>query len=164
MSTYTNNLNLIKPDYDDDIDVAQLNNNSDVIDTQITNIINVNDTQNTHISKLDERVTKLENKVYPDLPLTYGNLTSDYYEAVDCAPTQEELNAVEKQQLLQQVKTVNDQITELDVAVMCDNGDDTTDIIVDGNVLTMTSDELDAYHTEVMNLRSDILNRIKELK
>lgn len=88
----------------------------------------------------------------------------DYYEIVDCTPTQEELNAVEKQQLLQQVKTVNDQITELDVAVMCDNGDDTTDIIVDGNVLTMTSDELDAYHTEVMNLRSDILNRIKELK
>lgn len=88
----------------------------------------------------------------------------DYYEIVDCTPTQEELNAVEKQQLLQQVKTVNDQIAELDAAVMCDNGDDTTDIIVDGNVLTMTADELDAYHTEVMNLRSDILNRIKELK
>ena len=88
----------------------------------------------------------------------------DYYEIVDCTPTQEELNAAEKQQLLQQVKTVNEQIAELDVAVMCDNGDDTTDIIVDGNVLTMTSDELDAYHTGVMNLRSDILNRIKELK
>lgn len=77
MSTYTNNLNLIKPDYDDDIDVAQLNNNSDVIDTQITNIINVNDTQNTNISKLDGRVTTLENKTYPYLPLTGGNLTGD---------------------------------------------------------------------------------------
>lgn len=77
MSTYTNNLNLIKPGYDDDIDVAQLNNNSDVIDTQITNIINVNDAQNTNISKLDGRVTTLENKTYPYLPLTGGNLTGD---------------------------------------------------------------------------------------
>lgn len=89
---------------------------------------------------------------------------SDYYEVVDCTPTQAELNAVERQQLLQQLKTVNDQISELDVAAMCDSGTDTTDIVVDGNVLTMTSDELDAYHTEVINLRADILNRIKELK
>ena len=88
----------------------------------------------------------------------------DYYEVVDCTPTEAELNAVEKQQLLQQLKTVNDQISELDVAVMCDSGNDTTDIVVDGNVRTMTSEELDTYHTEVMNLRSDILNRIKELK
>lgn len=88
----------------------------------------------------------------------------DYYEVVDCTPTQEELNAQEKQQLLQQLKSVNEQISELDVAVMCDNGDETTNVIVDGDVQTMTSDELDAYHTEVMNLRADILNRIKELK
>lgn len=88
----------------------------------------------------------------------------DYYEVVDCTPTQEELNTVEKQQLLQQLKTVNAQISELDVAVMCGSGNDTTDIVVDGNVLTMTSDELDAYHIEVINLRSNILNRIKELK
>lgn len=88
----------------------------------------------------------------------------DYYEVVDCTPTQEELNTVEKQQLLQQLKTVNAQIRELDVAVMYDGGNDTTDIVVDGNVLTMTSDELYAYHIEVINLRSNILNRLKELK
>lgn len=159
MSTYTNNLNLIKPDYDDDIDVAQLNNNSDVIDTQITNIINVNDTQNTNISQLDERVTRLENKI-----LTHSNLTGDYYEIADCTPTQEELNAQEKRQLVQELKHVNEQISELDVAVMCDNGDDTTDVIVNGEVQTFTSDELDDYHTQMMNCRAEILARMKELK
>lgn len=70
MSTYTNNLNLIKPGYDDDIDVTKLNNNSDVIDTQITNIINVNNNQNA-------RLTALENKTYQYLPLTGGTVTGD---------------------------------------------------------------------------------------
>ena len=68
MSTYTNNLNLIKPGYDDDIDVAQLNNNMDVLDTQVSNAITVNDDQN-------RRLTDLENKTYPYLPLTGGTMT-----------------------------------------------------------------------------------------
>lgn len=153
MSTYTNNLNLIKPDYDDDIDVAQLNNNSDVIDTQITNIINVNDAQNTNISQLDERVTKLENKI-----LTRRNLTGDYYEIVDCTQTQE------KRQLVQELKHVNEQISELDVAGMCDNGDNTTDAIVNGEVQTFTYDELYDYYTQMINRRAEILARMKELK
>lgn len=88
----------------------------------------------------------------------------DYYEVVDCTPTQNELNAVERQQLLQRLKTVDEQISALNVAAMYDSDNDTTDIVVDGNVLTMTPDELGAYHTEVINLRADILNRIKELK
>lgn len=68
MSTYTNNLNLIKPGYDDDIDVAQLNNNMDVLDTQVSNAITVNDDQN-------RRLTDLENKTYQYLPLTGGTMT-----------------------------------------------------------------------------------------
>lgn len=70
MSTYTNNLNLIKPGYNDDIDVAQLNNNMDVLDTQVYNVITVNDNQN-------RRLTDLENKAYPYLPLTGGTVTGD---------------------------------------------------------------------------------------
>lgn len=88
----------------------------------------------------------------------------DYYEVVDCTPTQEELNAMEKKRLLVQLQDVNNQIKELNVAVMFDSGDDTTDVIIDGNVLTMTSEELNSYHAEIMNLRSELLNRIKELK
>ena len=96
MSTYTNNLNLIKPGYDDDIDVAQLNNNMDVLDTQVSNAIAVNDDQNRRLTALDNtvntldtrvsnaikvnddqnrRLTTLENKTYPYLPLTGGTMT-----------------------------------------------------------------------------------------
>lgn len=88
----------------------------------------------------------------------------DYYEVVDCTPTQEELNASKKGELLTQLQDVNTQITELDVASMCDNGDDTTDVVINGEIVTMTSEELDDYHTNIMNLRANILNQIKELK
>lgn len=88
----------------------------------------------------------------------------DYYEVVDCTPTQEELNANKKQQLLVQLKDVNTQIQELDVASMCDNGDDTTDVVINGELVTMASDELDDYHTNIMSLRTNILQQIKELK
>lgn len=88
----------------------------------------------------------------------------DYYEVVDCTPTQAELNAVKKGELLTQLKDVNTQIQELDVASMCDNGNDTTDVVVNGELVTMTADELDDYHTNVMALRANILQQIKELK
>lgn len=88
----------------------------------------------------------------------------DYYEVVDCTPTQAELNAGKKAELLTQLKDVNTQITELDVASMCDNGDDTTDVVVKGELVTMTAEELDDYHTNVMALRANILQQIKELK
>lgn len=88
----------------------------------------------------------------------------DYYEVVDCTPTQAELNAGKKAELLTQLKDVNTQIQELDVASMCDNGDDTTDVVVNGELVTMTAEELDDYHTNVMALRANILQQIKELK
>lgn len=88
----------------------------------------------------------------------------DYYEVVDCTPTQEELNAGKKAELLTQLKDVNTQIQELDVASMCDNGNDTTDVVVNGEVVTMTGEELDDYHTNIMALRANILQQIKELK
>lgn len=90
----------------------------------------------------------------------FGN----YYEIVDCTPTQEQINASKKCELLVQLKDVNTQIQELDVASMCDNGDDTTDVIINGDVVTMTADELDDYHTNIMALRANILQQIKELK
>lgn len=88
----------------------------------------------------------------------------DYYEVVDCTPTQAELNAGKKAELLTQLKDVNTQIQELDVASMCDNGDDTTDVVINGELVTMTAEELDDYHTNVMALRANILQQIKELK
>lgn len=88
----------------------------------------------------------------------------DYYEVVDCTPTREALNASKKAELLNQLKDVNTQIQELDVASMCDNGDDTTDVVVNGELVTMTAEELDDYHTNVMALRANILQQIKELK
>lgn len=88
----------------------------------------------------------------------------DYYEVVDCTPTQAELNAEKKAELLTQLKDVNTQIQELDVASMCDNGNDTTDVVVNGELVTMTAEELDDYHTNVMALRANILQQIKELK
>lgn len=88
----------------------------------------------------------------------------DYYEVVDCTPTQTELNTAKKGELLNQLKDVNTQIQELDCASMCDNGDDTTDVVVNGELVTMTADELDDYHTNVMAERANILQQLKELK
>ena len=88
----------------------------------------------------------------------------DYYEVVDCTPTEAEMNANKKAELLVQLKDVNTQIQECDVASMCDNGNDTTDVVVNGELVTMTSDELDDYHTNIMALRANILQQIKELK
>lgn len=38
MATYTTNLNLIKPDYEDQADIADLNDNFEIIDTSISNL------------------------------------------------------------------------------------------------------------------------------
>lgn len=67
---YTNTLKLSKPSYSDDIDVEVLNTNSDIIDSQIENIKNINTTQ-------DSRLSALENKTYPYLPLEGGTVTGD---------------------------------------------------------------------------------------
>ena len=88
----------------------------------------------------------------------------DYYEVVDCTPTEEQLNASKKAELLVQLQNVNTQIQELDVASMCDNGDKTTDVVLNGDVITMTEEELDDYHTSIIMLRANILQQIKELK
>ena len=88
----------------------------------------------------------------------------DYYEVVDCTPTDEENKAVRKSELLSQLQNVNTELTELDVAVLCDNGDDTTDVVINNDIITMTSDELDEYHTAKMQERANILSELKALK
>lgn len=88
----------------------------------------------------------------------------DYYEVVDCTPTEEENKAVKKSELLSQLQTVNTELQELDVAVLCDNGNDTTDVVINNDVVTMTSDELDDYHTAKMQERAKILGELKALK
>lgn len=88
----------------------------------------------------------------------------DYYEVVDCTPTQQQQNNVRKCVLLQQLKSVNDELQELDVAMMCDNGDDTVTVVIDDVVTTITSDEMDEYHTNKMQERVNILEAIKEIQ
>ena len=88
----------------------------------------------------------------------------DYYEVVDCTPTQQQQNEVKKSELLQQLQDVNAQLQELDVAMMCDNGDDTTTVVINNVVTTMTSDEIDAYHTNKRQERVNILNEIKGIQ
>lgn len=88
----------------------------------------------------------------------------DYYEVVDCTPTEQQQNEVRKCALLQQLKSVNDELQELDVAMMCDNGDDTVTVVIDDVVTTMTSDEIDEYHTNKMQERVNILEAIKEIQ
>lgn len=88
----------------------------------------------------------------------------DYYEVVDCTPTEQQRNAVRKSELLSQLQAVNTDLQELDVAVLCDNGDDTTDVVINNDVITMTSEELDEYHTTKMQERVKILTELKALK
>lgn len=88
----------------------------------------------------------------------------DYYEVIDCTPTEEQNKAVKKSELLQQLQDVNAELQELDVAMMCDNGDDTTDVVIRGNVITMTSDDIDQYHTTKMQERVNILHELKEVQ
>lgn len=88
----------------------------------------------------------------------------DYYEVVDCTPTQQQQNATRKAELLVQLQDVNTELQELDVAMMCDNGNDTTDVVINGNVATMTGDEIDAYHTNKMQERVNILKELKALQ
>lgn len=88
----------------------------------------------------------------------------DYYEVVDCTPTQQQQNEVKKSELLAQLQEVNTQLQELDVAMMCDNGDDTTTVVIDNVVTTMTSEEIDQYHTNKMQERVNILKELKALQ
>lgn len=88
----------------------------------------------------------------------------DYYEVVDCTPTEQQMNETRKGELLQQLQRVNAEIQELDVAVMVDNGDDTTDVVINGVVRTLSSDDLDEYHTTKFQERVNILNELKALQ
>lgn len=88
----------------------------------------------------------------------------DYYEVVDCTPTEQQQKEVKKSELLVQLQDVNTELQELDVAMMCDNGNDTTDVVINGNVTTMTGDEIDEYHTNKMQERVNILKELKELQ
>lgn len=88
----------------------------------------------------------------------------DYYEVVDCTQTKQQQDATRKEELLVQLQDVNAQLQELDVAMMCDNGDDTTTVVINNVVTTMTSDEIDAYHTNKMQERVNILNEIKGIQ
>ena len=309
----TTYLKLTKPTYNDAIDVEVLNNNSDILDTEINKIKNIDNTQNSKLSDHDNRITTLESKTYPYLPLTGGTISGnlevsdnlnvigtliyknrevqrlytitdesikstdlkslasswtggmevsgDYYswklfqdpvtlwtelyvfvnnsygdiwyklktpvkwksanstfitmtesrsispaimindnvitwvnsdtfytfsrERVEqmyifcgyasevynprkasalCIYDDETAKATKVHNLTHELKQVNDTLNELNVAVMCDNGDDTTDVIINGEVSTLSSDEVDDLYTTANNRRSEIIKRLKEIK
>lgn len=71
MSTYTENYNLVKPSYDKDIDVQDINNNMDAID----NIINGLDfVQNAFTDESGLHLNKRDGDII-DIPLDYLKLT-----------------------------------------------------------------------------------------
>ena len=91
----------------------------------------------------------------------------DYYEVVDCTPTQEERDAMEKQQLQQQIKEVTSELAQLQGASVCavSVDDDTEyDIIKDGELVTLNETEMQAYYDELTDKRNDLVARYKELK
>lgn len=71
MSTYTKNYKLIKPSYDEDIDVQDINNNMDAIDNTINGLDFV---QNAFTDKNGLHLNKRDGGVI-DIPLDYLKLT-----------------------------------------------------------------------------------------
>lgn len=88
----------------------------------------------------------------------------DYYEVVCCTPTEEQTQQVKKSELLVQLQDVNKELQELDVAIMRDNGDNTTYVVINGIVQTLSSEDLDEYHTAKMQERANILEELKALQ
>lgn len=76
MSTYTKNYKLIKPSYDEDIDVQDINNNMDVIDNTINGLNFVqNAYKDNHVLHLNKRGGSVIDIPLNYLPLTGGRLT-----------------------------------------------------------------------------------------
>ena len=61
MATQTTNLNLVKPSYDDNADIAVINNNMDMIDNYSVSIDRQIGNVNTEIINLKGRVSQIEN-------------------------------------------------------------------------------------------------------
>lgn len=76
MSTYTKNYKLIKPSYDEDIDIQDINNNMDVIDNTINDLDFVqNAYKDNHVLHLNKRGGSGIDIPLNYLPLTGGTLT-----------------------------------------------------------------------------------------
>ena len=91
----------------------------------------------------------------------------DYYEVVDCTPTQEEINEQEKQQLKQQIKEVTSELAQLQGASVCAvSVDDETeyDVIKDGELVTLNESEMQEYYDELSDKRNTLVAKYKELK
>lgn len=58
MATYTDNYNLIKPDYNEDADINDLNSNFDVLDTQIKSIFDSAATATAELAEIIDGGTK----------------------------------------------------------------------------------------------------------
>lgn len=95
------------------------------------------------------------------------NDMGDYYEVVDCTPTQEELNANKKQQLEKEISKINSQLAQLQGISVCAvsvDGVNQYDVFKDGVLVVMNETEFQNYFDELSDKRSDLLTQYKELK
>lgn len=90
----------------------------------------------------------------------------NYYEVVDNTPTEEELNTINKGQLLQELKIVTEDISQLNGASMCGYSVDNEmqyDIVKDGCVVTLTEQEFNDYFDDLTDKRNEIVKQLKGL-
>ena len=88
----------------------------------------------------------------------------DYYEVVDCTPTQEELNAPECNAIQNEIAQITNELAQVNCAIICATELAECDIIKDGELVTLSENELQDYYSELVNKRSELVTKYKELK
>lgn len=92
--------------------------------------------------------------------------TGDAYEAVSCAPTEQDLNEQKKQQLQKQITDINYKLAQLQGISLCAvsvDGVNEYDVFKDGELVTMSKTEFQNYFDKLSDKRSDLLQQYKEL-
>lgn len=88
----------------------------------------------------------------------------DYYEVVDCTPTQEELNAQERITIQNEIAQITNELAQVNGASICATESAEYDIIKGGELVTMSENEMQDYYIELVNKRSELVAKYKELK
>ena len=92
--------------------------------------------------------------------------TGDAYEAVSCAPTEQELNEQKKQQLQKQITDINYKLAQLQGISLCAvsaDGVNEYDVFKNGELVVMNETEFQNYFDGLSGKRSELLQQYKEL-
>lgn len=92
--------------------------------------------------------------------------TGDAYEAVSCAPTEQDLNEAKKQDLQKQITDINYKLAQLQGISLCAvsiDGVNEYDVFKNGELVVMTETEFQNYFDELSDKRSELLQQYKEL-